>query len=67
MTVAITIILMLTIAITLMVFRICYSLMGIEQILERIDLVTKEIYAVTQNTWFESVIKSKEKKDDDIY
>lgn len=62
MTVAI--ILMLTIAIALMVFRICYSLMGIEQILERIDTVNKEIYAVTQNTWFEYVIKSKEKRDD---
>lgn len=63
MTVAI--ILMLTIAIALMVCRICYSLIGIEQILERIDTVTKEIYAVTQNMWFESVIKSKEKRDDE--
>ena len=60
MTVAI--ILMLTIAIALMVFRICYSLMGIEQILERIDTVSKEIYAVTQNTWFEYVIKSNGEK-----
>lgn len=64
MTGAITIILMLTIAITLMVFRICYSLMGIEQALERIDLVNKEIYAVSQNTWFEFVIKSKGKRND---
>lgn len=63
MTVAI--ILMLTIAIALMVCRICFSLIGIEQILERIDTVNKEIYAVTQNTWFEYVIKSKEKKDDE--
>ena len=62
MTVAI--ILMLTIAIALMVCRICFSLIGIEQILERIDTVNKEIYAVTQNLWFESVIKSKEKRDD---
>lgn len=62
MTVAITIILMLTIAIALLACRICSSLMDIEQIVERIDLVAKEIYAVTQNTWFESVIKSKGEK-----
>lgn len=62
MTGAITIILMLTIAINLMVCRICFSLIGIEQILERIDTVNKEIYAVTQNTWFEYVIKSKGEK-----
>lgn len=66
MTGAITIILMLTIAITLLACRICFSLMGIEQILERIDLVTKEIYAITQNTWFESVVKkSKGERDDE--
>ena len=62
MTVAITIILMLTIAIFLIVCGICSYLVDIKQILERIDLVNKEIYAVTQNTWFESVIKSKGEK-----
>ena len=62
MTVAITIILMLTIAIFLIAYGICSYLVDIKQILERIDLVNKEIYAVTQNTWFESVIKSKGEK-----